>query len=338
MSGPPRDPRWPPRAAGAIALVVVLAAAAVAVAVRPVDRTGAARVIVIPHGASSSQIGSLLQSAGVVRSASDFTIAVRLRRLTHSLQGGEYAVSPAMTLLEIVDRIARGRVVLHAITIPEGFTAAEIIDVLAENGLGDRTRLAEVVRHGAGRYPHEFLRAVPTGSLEGYLFPDTYHLPRGLDERETVRAFLDRFAQVVVPLWQARGAGRPLHAVITMASLVEREAQQPEERALIAGVLYNRLRRGMRLEVDATVLYALGRHKSLVTYKDLDVESPYNTYRHAGLPPGPIASPGFASIMAALAPAATDYLYYVARPDGLHVFSRTYQEHLAAIRRYRPAP
>lgn len=310
----------------------------VAVVVRPVDRTGAARVIAIPHGASSSQIGSLLQSAGVVRSATDFVLAVRLRGLTHSLQGGEYAVSPAMTLLKIVDLIARGQVVLHAITIPEGFSAAEIVDVLAENGLGDRARLAEIVGGGARLYPHDFLRTLPTGSLEGYLFPDTYRLPRGLDEREIIRAFLDRFAQVVVPLWTAQGAGRPLHAVITMASLVEREAQQPDERALIAGVLYNRLRRGMRLEVDATVLYALGRHKSSVTYKDLEVESPFNTYRHAGLPPGPIASPGLASIQAALAPAATEYLYYVARPDGSHVFSRTYQEHLAAIRRYRPAP
>jgi len=338
VSGVALSPRWLRRAAGPVILLVLLAAAGVAVSVRPVDRTGAGRVVVIPHGASSSQIGSLLQEAGVVRRASEFVIAVRLRGLTHSLQGGEYLLSPSMTLLEIVDRIARGQVVLHAVTIPEGFTAEEIVDELVRAGLGDRRRLTEIVEHGAPLFPYDFLRTVPTGSLEGYLFPDTYHLPRGLDERELIRAFLDRFVQVVMPLWTVQGAGRPLHAVLTMASLVEREARRPEERALIAGVLYNRLRRGMRLEVDATVLYALGRHKSLVTYSDLGVDSPYNTYRHAGLPPGPIASPGLASISAALQPAATDYLYYVARPDGSHVFSRTYQEHLAAIRRYRPVP
>jgi UPF0755 protein len=123
-----------------------------------------------------------------------------------------------------------------------------------------------------------------------------------------------------------------------MASLVEREARLPEERALIAGVLFNRLHRRMLLEVDATVLYALGRHKSVVTYKDLEVNSPYNTYRHIGLPPGPIANPGVAAIEAALTPAVTDYLYYVARADGSHVFSRTYQEHLAAVRRQRSLP
>ncbi len=325
--------------AAAVGIAVITAGVAVAAAiVRPADPAGRPRVVIISPGASSTEIGRLLQSAGVVRRDADFVLAVRARRLTRSLQGGEYLLSPSMTLLEVVDTVARGQVILHPVTIPEGFTSAEIVDALADLTLGDRARLTEIVFHGANLYPQRFLAQVPTRSLEGYLFPDTYRLPRGLEERELLRAMIDRFEQIVVPLWEAQGRGRSLHDVVTMASLIEREARRPEERALIAGVLSNRLRRGMRLEVDATVLYALGRHKSVVTYKDLEVNSPYNTYRRAGLPPGPIASPGVEAIQAALAPAATEYLFYVARADGSHVFSRTYREHLAAIRRYRPAP
>ena len=326
------------RAAGVLVVIVALSAAGITAANRGVDPVGKGRIVVIPPGASSGEIGRVLQSAGVIRRSSYFVLAVRLRRLTRALQGGEYLLSPSMTLLDTVDVIAHGQVVLHPVTIPEGFTAAEIVDGLALEGLGERTRLAEIVERGADLFPHEFLHWMPIRSLEGYLFPDTYRLPRGIPEREVIRALLDRFEQVVVPMWKAEGGGRSLHEVITLASLVEREARLPQERALIAGVLYNRLRRGMRLEVDASVLYALGRHKSVVTYKDLEVNSPYNTYRHAGLPPGPIANPGLAAIRAALAPATTNYLYYVARPDGSHVFSRTYQEHLAAIRRYRSVP
>ena len=326
------------RVGAVLAGIVVLGVAAIAAINRPVDPAGRGRTVIIPPGASSSEIGHVLRSAGVVRRSSHFVLAVRARRLTRALQGGEYALSPSMTLLDIVDIISRGQVMLHPVTIPEGFTAVEIVGVLVQEGLGDRARLAEIAARGAALFPHDFLHWTPVRTLEGYLFPDTYRLPRGIPERDVIRALLDRFGQVVVPMWQAGGRGRSLHEVVTMASLVEREARLPQEQALIAGVLYNRLRRGMRLEVDATVLYALGRHKSIVTYKDLGVDSPYNTYRHAGLPPGPIANPGLAAIRAVLAPVATNYLYYVARPDGSHVFSRTYQEHLAAIRRYRSVP
>ena len=273
-----------------------------------------------------------------MRRGSDVVLVARVLKLTHSLQEGEYLLSPAMGLVEIVTAISRGDVVLYPVTIPEGFTAEEVAQTLASRGLGDRGQLLELVRGGASLLNYEFLRRARVDSLEGYLFPDTYHFPRHLPEREIIQQFLDRFAEVVVPRWQAQGAGRSLHEIVTMASMVEREARVPEERALIAGVLSNRLRRGMRLEVDATVLYALGQHKSVVTFEDLKVDSPYNTYRHAGLPPGPIANPGLASIEAALSPTPTDYLYYVAKPDGSHAFSRTFEEHLAAVRRYQRRP
>lgn len=327
---------WFRAAAGALGLLLAAVIVVAAVAVRPANPAGVPRVIVIPQGATSSDIGRQLEAAGVVRRAADFVITVRVLGLQRSLQGGEYLLSPQMGLMTIVRTLARGQVLLHSVTIPEGYTAGEIADLLAEKGLGERDRLHDLVRRGAPTFSHAFLRGVPTGSLEGYLFPETYLLPRSLPERDLLGHLLDRFGESVVPLWTAQGDGRSLHELITMASLVEREARVPDERALIAGVLYNRLRSRMRLEVDATVLYALGRHKSVVTYDDLKVDSPYNTYLHFGLPPGPIASPGYAAIQAALRPAKTDYLFYVARPDGSHVFSRTYAEHLAAIQKYRP--
>lgn len=317
--------------------VVLLAAMGVAAwaLVRPVDPRAADTIVTIPPGATSPEIGRRLEAAGIVRRASLFALAARLRGVSRSLREGEYRLSAAMTLLEIVDRIVRGDVILHSVTIPEGFTAEQIVQVLANRLLGDAAQLREVVRHGARLFPYPFLRDVPVDSLEGYLFPDTYAIPRFLDAREVIAIFLNRFTDVVVPVWQEAGSGRSLHEIVTIASLIEREAKIPAEQPLIAGVLYNRLARGWRLEVDATVLYALGRHKPVVTYEDLKVDSPYNTYLHAGLPPGPIASPGLAALRAALRPARTEYLYYVARPDGAHVFSRTLTEHLAAVRRYR---
>lgn len=321
-----------------MALLLVGGAVVVANALRPVDPNGTARVVYIPPGVTSREIGRRLESAGLVRRASDFVLAVRLRGLSRSLQEGEYRLSPAMGLLEIVDAIASGNVVLYRVTVPEGLTAEETVEALAAQGLGDRAVLLDIVQQQAHTYNYEFLRSLPVPSLEGYLFPDTYSIPKHLPEREVIKLFLDRFAEVVLPLWRERGDGRSPHQVMTVASLVEREAKVPAERPVIAGVLYNRLRRGLRLEVDATVLYALGRRKPVVTYEDLKINSPYNTYIHAGLPPGPIASPGLASIEAALTPASTDYLFYVAKPDGSHAFSRTFAEHLAAVRRYRSRP
>ncbi len=318
-------------------MFVLLAAAAVFVmsVLAPVDPTAPSRLVEVPSGATSLQIGRRLRTTGLVHSAWAFATAARLKGVATTLQEGEYRLSPAMPLLEIVDAIARGDVVLRRVTIPEGFTAAEIVETLVAAGIGTPQRLEDLVRHGAPSFRYTFLWSAPHGSLEGFLFPDTYRIPRRLSDREVIDRFLRRFAEVVVPRWRASTPPRSLLEVVTMASLVEREAKVPSERAVIASVLYNRLARGMKLEVDASVLYALGRHKDVVTLDDLKVDSPYNTYRYTGLPPGPIANPGLASINAALQPADTRYLFYVARADGSHVFSRTFEEHLIAIRKYR---
>lgn len=320
--------------AAAVVLLLAGGTAAATWLLAPVDPAGTARLVIVPPGSTAQDVGRVLAGEGLVRDAGHFVAAARLRGASRALRPGEYRFSPAMSLLQIVDILARGDVVLHSVTIPEGFTAEQIVQTLASRGLADARRLREVVRRGGASFPYDYL-AEAGGSLEGYLFPDTYRFPRFLDERTIVAAYLARFDAVVVPLWRREGAGRSLHEIVTMASLVEREARVPGEQPLIAGVLYNRLRRGWKLEVDATVLYALGTHKPVVTFKDLTVESPYNTYRHAGLPPGPIASPGLGAVRAALRPTATDFLFYVAREDGSHVFSRTLAEHNAAIQRYR---
>lgn len=322
-----------------LSVVLLLATAAVAatvfISLLPLDPAGEPRLVFIPPGSSSADIGRRLEHAGVIRRERDFVIAVRARGLTRSLQEGEYRLSPAMGLLEIMDRIARGAVVLYPVTIPEGFTARQIVEELVKTRLGDRDEFLRLVRTGAKVFDHEFLDAVPGSSLEGYLFPDTYQIPRHLNERAALRLFLDRFGEIVIQRWRESGTERSLHEIVTIASMVEREARVSSERAMIAGVIYNRLAREWKLEVDATVLYALGRHKAIVTFADLKVDSPYNTYLHPGLPPGPIANPGMAALAAALHPVKTEFLYYVARADGSHVFSRTLREHEAAVRRYR---
>jgi UPF0755 protein len=322
-------------AAAAVILVAVVVGLVASHLLSPVDPRAPAAIVVVPPGASTSEIGALLRRAGVIRASSHFVIAARFRRTTNTLREGEYRLSPAMPLLRIVDVLARGEVVLHPVTIPEGYTAEQIVQTLVRGGLGDPARLRALVRSGAGEFEYDFLRGLPGGSLEGYLYPDTYYVPRFLEARQVLDRFLAHFAQTVLPLWRDAGTDRTLHEIVTVASMVEREAKSTGDQALIAGVIYNRLARGWRLEVDATVLYALGGHKPVLTYADLKVNSPYNTYLHTGLPPGPIANPGLGAIKAALRPARTDYFFYVARPDGSHAFSRTLAEHLANVRRYR---
>jgi UPF0755 protein len=299
---------------------------------------GPSRIVAIPPGATTRQIGELLTRAGLLRSPRALVVAARLRRAGARLRHGEYALAPTQGALEIVDVLIQGRGLLHRVTIPEGFTIRQIAEALAVAGVAQRERFIELATRGGRRFARASLAGLPTGSLEGYLFPDTYHLPRSLDEEAVIGIMLDRFDAAVDTTLRdaARARGLTLHQLLTIASMVERETRRAEERPVIAGVIYNRLARGMRLEIDATVLYALGRHKDRVTLADLEVESPYNTYRREGLPPGPIASPGLAAIAAAARPAEVAYLYYVLKPDGSHHFSRTLAEHQAAVRRYQP--
>ena len=293
------------------------------------------QIIQVTRGAGLRQIAGQLHEAGLIRHPLPFILYAKARRLAPRLQAGEYALRASMSPAEILDLLYRGRVMHHALTIPEGATLRDITELVAARGMGSEQRLLELASDATFIASLGF--TVP--SLEGYLFPDTYHVTRDMDEAALltlmVRTFGQNYpAQIAA---EAEALGLSQHDVVTLASLIEKEAQLDSEREIIAAVFHNRLRRRMRLQCDSTVIYALGEnfHGNL-TKADLQIDSPYNTYRYAGLPPGPIANPGRRSIAAAVAPAAVKYLYFVAtRENGAHHFSNTLKEHNRAVRKYQ---
>ncbi len=324
-----------------IVVAVVIVGTSYVGALGPVDpNSGSVKSLVhIENGAGLAQIADLLADHNCLRSPLVFKLHALVTGQAGKLKSGTYEVSPAMSVADIMRMLVEGRQATVTVTIPEGFTLAQIARRLAEAGPVDEKQF-EVA--ATAQAVEEALKVkLPDGarSAEGYLFPETYTITLGTSSENIVARMLAEFDdRFVKELWQnvpPEQRWGSLHEVVTLASLVEEEAQLESERALIAGVLRNRLQRGMRLECDATVLYALGEHRSRLTYKDLAIDSAYNTYRHAGLPPGPISSPGLACLQAALEPAQTEYLFYVARGDGGHIFSRTYEEHKTAISQVR---
>jgi len=298
------------------------------------DRTfpRVATSVVVPDGATGREIARLLEARGVVRSAAAFDLLARLAGRRSDLEAGEFEFVPHQTAIEILEHVAfGGQQVAVWVTIPEGFTAKEIARTLAAQHLGSDDALQEFFLHRTLEFS-----TVRTANLEGYLFPDTYLVPKAATTAEIAKMFTDQFVAELPPdsRSQARRLGFSIPQIVTLASLVEREAKADDERPLMAGVYYNRLRRGMALEVDATIEYTFAHHKDVITYADIARDSPYNTYEHAGLPPTPIANPGRASLWAAFHPRASDYLYYVAMGNGHHAFSRTLAEHNANVARY----
>jgi UPF0755 protein len=321
--------------AGAAALLVVAAAWAL---LTPVGQ-GQPQMVTVAPGQSVSETAFELGQRGLIRSPRLFVAAAYLTGKWRRLQAGRYDLTPSMSAVEMLDALCRGaRKAWRWATIPEGYTLRQIAEELQRQELVSAREFLLQAHHA-----QSFALGFPTpgGSLEGFLFPDTYRVDVGESASEILAQMLRRFDQVV---WQgmfhekASYGGRSLREIVILASLVEAEAKKEKERPLIAGVLMNRLRRGIKLECDATVQYALGgARKSRLTRHDLLIDSEYNTYRHAGLPPGPICSPGEASLGAAMEPAKVPYLYYVARPDGSHVFSESFAQHQAAIAWVRKA-
>ena len=294
--------------------------------------------IEIPARSSVQATGEKLQQEGVIRSAFAFRLWAKWRGEGAKFKAGRYDLSSNMTLAEIGRQLDAGpQETGIRVTIPEGYTLRQIADLLQEKKLCD----AETFLHDATDTNFiEHLRAdfpLPKNTLEGYLYPSTYHFEPGTPVKTLVETMLMNFSTRYARPYQQiiTQSGRDLHSLVTIASLIEREARVPEDRARIAGVIENRLKRGMKLQIDATVQYALGFHRDKVYFKDLKINSPYNTYRHKGLPPGPIASPGLPSLDAAAKPEPNDFLYYVARPNGSHIFTRTAAEHEAAKQQAR---
>ena len=323
----------PRRSRAAVRMLGVIAAAvAIAMAGCRGSGTGEVRVLV-PRGASFRVAAESLQKAGVVNNATAFRLYAKLRGSDRSIRAGTYVFKRPVSWGEVLDDLRGGKGLEHAITIPEGWSLIQIVPQLARVLEVPVDSVQAAVRDTA------LLRAldVPTPTLEGYLFPDTYVFPSGTTARAAVRVMVDRFQRVWQPEWNQRlqALAMSRHDVMALASIVEKEARLPEERPVIAAVYLNRLKTGMLLQADPTVQYALGKHVSRVLYKDLEVDSPYNTYKNKGLPPGPIASPGRPAIVAALNPANVPYTFFVAYPDGHHEFTTNFAAHSIAVRSAR---
>jgi UPF0755 protein len=249
------------------------------------------------------------------------------------IKAGTYILDRRASWDDVVNALVAGKGIVLTLTIPEGWDIKTIVPAISRVMKVPAAELDSAVRDTA------LLRRlnVPTPTLEGYLFPETYLLPESSDAGPIVRRLVAEFERRWKPEWNAqlKKLGMTRHEVMTLASIVEKEARVATERPTISAVYHNRLKIGMMLQADPTVLYALGRHENRVLYRHLEVNSPYNTYRNVGLPPGPIASPGLASIEAALFPADVPYLYFVAHPDGHHEFRTTVREHNAAVRQMR---
>lgn len=298
------------------------------------------RIVYIKPKTGVHEIAQILREAGVIGSSWAFLTLAYLQGSITRLHAGEYEFSPGISLRDVLRKLEAGRVISHQITIPEGFNAQEIAWFLASERLADAERFLELAREPG--FAEKLGVSAP--GLEGYLFPDTYRLMRGMGEEEILRVMVNRFRRVVPPdlAERAEAVGLDLHETVTLASLIEKEAQLARERPLISAVFHNRLRRKMPLQSDPTAVYGLPEATRRIRASDLQRDTPYNTYRIPGLPPGPIANPGLGAILAAVTPAKVNYLYFVAKNDGSHVFSRTLSEHNQAVelyqRRGKPGP
>ncbi|MEQ1656203.1 MAG: endolytic transglycosylase MltG [Nitrospira sp.] len=291
------------------------------------------KVVVIAEGSTFQHVAGLLERERLIKSRSAFVLLGKALEADRKIRPGEYELNPAMPPADILSKLLAGRVVLHAVTIPEGYTMGQIADVLAQHQITDRAEFLRLVKDKS------FIKTlgISAETLEGYLYPDTYRFPKPVSAKDVIRTMVEQLNQVVTPEWQARAKDIHLtmHQVLTLASVIEKETGSGEERPQISSVFHNRLQKKIPLQSDPTVIYGLPNFDGNLHKKDLSHPSPYNTYRWAGLPPGPIASPGAQAIRATLFPAVSPYLYFVSKNDGTHQFSATLIEHNKAVDKYQ---
>jgi len=277
------------------------------------------KVVNIPSGTNAKEIVDVLEKNEIIRKNNyTFRILIKLSKLEDKLKFGEYNLSPSMNMLQILDKLVKGEVIEHKITIPEGYTYTQIAELL------DKKEIAE---------KETFLKLLEDSekSLEGYLFPDTYELPKQYGAENMVKVMLSNYNQIAIEnkfADKAEKIGFSMEEIIILASIIEKESKFTKERRQVSSVFHNRLKKDMKLQSCASIQYILKEPKEKLEESDLKIDSPYNTYLYKGLPPGPISNPGLDSIMAALEPAEEDYLYFVLGENGRHIFSKTYQEHL----------
>ena len=294
---------------------------------------GREKIVMVTPGQSLTELSRLLEQEGIISGREKFRWYARIRGYDRRLKAGEYALSSRMSPLAVLQAIMSGKTHLYRITIPEGYTVKQVAAVIAASDLAMSSSFIEAAAD------RDLLKRERIGSdsFEGYLFPDTYYFPKQVTPEKIIRTMVSRFRTVFKPEWvlKAEEIGLTIHETATLASIIEKETGAASERALISSVFHNRFRKGMRLASDPTVIYGIDDFNGNLTRKDLAAPTPYNTYVHQGLPPGPIANPGREALAAALHPADTDFLYFVAKGDGTHQFSENISDHNRAVRRYQ---
>jgi UPF0755 protein len=274
-----------------------------------------------------------LQEMGIIQSPLKFKLLALIKRQDKRVKAGEYLFSPAMTPNHILNTLVSGKVQLHRFTVPEGYNLSQTASVVAMAGFGTETDFLNTAHN------HRLVKklGIDGETFEGYLFPDTYYFPKGETPEKIISTMVKRFWTVFKPQWKDRANqfGLSIHQVVTLASIIEKETGAPSERPLISSVFHNRLKKGMRLESDPTVIYGITDFDGNLTRKHLYTRTPYNTYRVRGLPPGPIANPGAKALEAALYPADTRFLYFVSKKDRTHKFSTNIKDHNKAVMKYQ---
>ena len=328
---------------GCLLVMVVALGGAAYLAIRwvegpvvPTETHPPSKVVVISDGLTFQQVAALLEREQLIKSSSAFVLFGKAQSADRKVHAGEYELSPGMTPADILSKLMSGQVLLHPLTFPEGLTIVQSADAAAQQGLADREEFLRLAKD------REFIASmgIKAETLEGYLYPDTYKFPRPIKAREVLVAMVQQLKQEVGPdlLARMQELKMTIHEVLTLASIIEKETASGVERPEISAVFHNRLKKGIPLQSDPTVIYGLPAFDGNLRKKDLSSPSPYNTYRAQGLPPGPIANPGIQAIRATLYPSDSRSLYFVSRNDGTHQFSATLIEHNKAVEKYQKRP
>ena len=317
---------------GFLAIILIASGLLFFKASLPMSDNAQSQVFEVKSGMTLKQVSQELLGHKLIRSANAFQAIALIQDKEKLIKVGEYYISPSMPAAEILQRITSGKTVLHSVTIPEGYRITEIANLLEKRNLVDKYIFLQQAKNV------ELLDGVPTGSLEGYLFPDTYHFGKRTTEAIIIKKMVETFKERALKkefLKRAGDMGFSYHEIITLASLIEKETGKDSERKQISSVFHNRLKKNMLLQTDPTVIYVIDMFDGNIRKRDLKIDSPYNTYLYKGLPPGPIANPGLKSIIAALYPANTSNLNFDSKQDGSHKFSATRNEHNRAVQKYQ---
>lgn len=323
------------RNAGIVTIILIILGIIICQLYIPLDsKSPQIKVIEISKGMNANEIAHLLKEEGLIKNGLTFRVLAKVKGVENRLQAGEYELSSFLNLSRILSKLEKGEVLARPFTIPEGYNICQIAQILEEKGLAGKERFIALTEDA--KFISQF--GIQAKILEGYLFPETYRVSKGMEEEEIIKLMASQFNQAVTEedRQRAEEIGFTFHQIIILASTIEKETSAPEERALISAVFHNRLKAKRPLQSDPTVIYALGEAFDGDLKKEhLRIDSPYNTYRYRGLPPGPIGNPGKKAIQAALYPADVNYLYFVSRNDGTHAFSFSLEEHNRAVWKYQ---